>query len=291
MKEEVQKLIDQLKELIQKEGIDPEEVVRQLVPRPEPEEMEIDPERIAAEEGEAQSYFFGEEVKFKPESFEPYLDQIKRCARFGLRPHVLLPKRFEEGATYPGWRVRLERWIYSKVEEGSLPPGTLNLSPLGDRPALVMVDPRMKPNYQGGKQMYRDDELIGGILEELRRNGVIPYRRYIDPKSRYAISWIELHQFVLPEIARAMGVRRDRIRLPRLVEFNFLSNCFYPQWYQGNTWEWFEDRVRSPIGEECLFGGKFSFAAMATSVYTNWAEARSDRIGFRPIVILGELPG
>ena len=52
MKEEVQKLIDQLKELIQKEGIDPEEVVRQLVPRPEPEEMEIDPERIAAEDVE-----------------------------------------------------------------------------------------------------------------------------------------------------------------------------------------------------------------------------------------------
>jgi hypothetical protein len=84
-------------------------------------------------------------------------------------------------------------------------------------------------------------------------------------------------------------MRRDQVRLPRIVEFCFLSNCFYPQWYQGNTWEWFEDIVQIRNNRECLFGGKFSFANMSSAVYTNWPEARSDRIGFRPMVVLGEV--
>lgn len=286
---EVREIIERFKALVREGKLDLESVVDELRPRAE---REVDLERIAAEESEAQSYFFGEEIRFAPHDFEPYLDEIQRCATFGLEVHVLLPRRFTLESGYPGWRVRLEKWVYTRIENEEMPPEAINLSPYLDEAALVVIDPRMKPNYENGRQMYQHDaSFLGEIIGRMRRNGVIPTRRYIEPGSRYAISWAEIHRFLLPEIAKALGLKRDQVRLPRLVEFSFLSNCFYPQWYQGNTWEWFEDTARFGIGEECLFGGKFSFASMSSAVYTNWPEARSDRIGFRPLILLGKLGG
>jgi len=286
---EIREIIDKLKSLLQEGKIDPETLLAEIG-EAESEVREINLEEIAAEESEAQSYFFGEEIRFAAEDFEPYSEEIRRCMPFGLEPHILLPRSFTPQSQYPGWRVRMEKWIYTRIESEEMLPEAINLSPYFDTAALVLVDTRMKPNYQNGRQMYRDDsDFLGKIIGQMRENGVIPRRGYIEKGSRYAISWTEIHRFILPELAKLLGLKRDQIRLPRLVEFCFLSDCFYPQWYQGNTWEWFEDNVRFGSREEKLFGGKFSFATMSTSVYTNWPEARSDRIGFRPLILLGKL--
>ena len=78
-------------------------------------------------------------------------------------------------------------------------------------------------------------------------------------------------------MAKLLEVQKERIRLPRFIEWNFLANIFYQEWGKTSTWEWFSDRLSTG---ECLSGGSNSLSALGWDPPDFW----STMLGFRILV-------
>ena len=63
----------------------------------------------------------------------------------------------------------------------------------------------------------------------------------IPPNSRYGVSWKEIHDHVLPELAEFFDLDSKQVRLLKGIEFNMLGNMYHPEWGQDSTEEWIED--------------------------------------------------
>lgn len=107
---------------------------------------------------------------------------------------------------------------------------------------LVAIDHTQKPNYDGGRQLYKNDA-FGNILGRLRKERKIKVSRglrHIPENSRFGISPDELTSHVLPAIAEMLEVDSNQVRLPKEIEFNVIGNRSYPEWGNTNTAEWMQ---------------------------------------------------
>ena len=242
-------------------------------------------EDIEAKEKDALENFFGRDIEVPvcPLSEK----DLKKWLNLGFEPHFLPKMQFSPERNFPGWHERPQAIFYEKIQQGKISKTAINLCG-----RWILIDNRPKPrkkvpwitcsniisrgaeifsfkpqNYfkRWAKQQYKDDFL----LPVLERYGW---------KSRYACS-IEDIERIKPEIAQNFGLKKEQIRLPYFVEYNFLSNLFYPEWRETDTWEWLEDK----FGQDChLCSGANSCSIIGWDPVSFW----STILGFRLVVVL-----
>jgi hypothetical protein len=257
---------------------------------------------ILKHEGQSHRDFFGQE--FNLPDFEKTLNKygqkkIREWQRLGLEPHFLPEVFLAPNDSYTNWKVRLEKWYHDKSAEGKI-LRSINGSLVADKEAfkiegiVVLIDTRLKPAYEDGKQVYENDNLLGPIIEELRREGTIAAYEYGSQSSRFGLSSNEWEGYVKPVLAETLGLRPNQIRLERAIEANIIPQL-YPHMSRKddsrtNTWIWYEEYLGS--GNRRLHGGVTGHGAptLLAFVCCRWPGDSPDRHwqcrSLRPLALL-----
>lgn len=218
--------------------------------------------------------------------------RIKGWQALGLEPHFLPRITMVADAELPGWKIKPEKWFWDQVAAGKIlrsRGGKLE----ADENALqlegitVLVDTRLKPAYENGKQMYENDNLLGPIIEGLRKKGKIAAYQGGPQPSRFGVSPNEWEEHVKPAYAKMIGLELQQVRLERAIEANTI-----PQMYRGmprkddgntNTRVWYEECFGG-YGYR-LFGGHSDRGGLA-HVGCDPSDYHWSDDSFRPLAVL-----
>lgn len=255
-------------------------------------------ESILAKECEAHRNFFGQ--KFDLTSFRAVLEKhgpqaISRWQNLGLEPHFLPVVAITQDANFPGWKVKPRDWYYEQVVGGKIlrrqPDGTL----VSDKEAFrlegitVLIDTQLKPQYRDGKQMFQKDNLLGSIIERLRRDGKIARYEYGPKSSRFGVSAEEWEEHIKSALAEFFSVEVTRVRLERAIEANVIPQLYphTPRQRDGetNTWVWYEEYFGDASHRLC---GGSSYHGGLSGVRYDWIDHRWESRALRPLVVLGD---
>lgn len=250
-------------------------------PGPKDQVQETSPkqdEGLVGQRSEAWETLRKQELELPPE-VKSVLERAKARGINSLEAYFLSEITLEEGVDYPGWNVKPASWYWEHIRDGKLDSDAPEL-----KGVWVLIDLTRKPDCtEDGKQVY-DNDPFGNILAQLRRDKKIEVPStygHVPQNSRFAISWDELNQHVLPAIAETLGVKPEQVRLPRAIEFNVIGNLFHPEWGRTNTCEWFEDNFGY---QSRLNGGMSELGGLSDADY-DWSVYRFDSTGFRPLVV------
>lgn len=238
--------------------------------------------------------FFGRE--FDLTEFEKILrkhgrKKVKMWQNLGMEPHFLPKVSMMPGDDYPGWKVKPEEWFYKKLVEGKIflnNTGQLAKVTASELEGItVLADTRLKPQYENGKQMYSNDNLLGLIIEQLRRDGKIARYEYGPQSSRFGISADEWENHIKPIFALKFGLEITQVRFEKTIEANVIPQLYpyLPRKDDGstNTWVWYEE----------YFGGRGFRLSGGRSVDGGLADVRCRPADFhwlsksvRPLAVL-----
>ncbi len=244
--------------------------------RMRPETMEF--RELLDRETESLRNFFGYDIEVPSLPEEVTAERYEKWKEMGFELHYLPAEEMKKDRELPGWKKKPGDWFYGKIKDKEVDADSATLPA-----AWILTDTREKPNYQDGKQMYKDD-VLGETLEDLRKKKVIT--AFEVKGSRFKISWDELHKpEVKKAIAEALDVPEEYLRLPRAIEWNYLGNAHHPTWGDTDTWEWFEDSYQKGAGR--LVGGSSRSGGLS---YVDWTDpgVRGDSLGFRPQVVFSQ---
>ena len=249
-------------------------------------------EKILNAERQAHLNFFGKE--FDLAEFEKVLREYGRkkvqfWKHLGLEPHFLPKVSMMAGDDYPGWKIKPEEWFYKTQLAGNLLRdinGELKKVITVELEGItVLIDTRLKPAYNNGKQMWLNDNLLGPIIKRLRQNEKIS--DYNPKDSRFCVSASEWEKEIRPALATKLGLKNNQIRLETTPERNSISQIYkhMPRKDDHNTntsvWteEFCEDRGNRLIGGSSGFGG-------LAGVRWDGSGGRWSRRSFRPLAVL-----
>lgn len=154
-----------------------------------------------------------------------------------------------------------------------------------------LIETVVRPDYTDGTQMYYsnpDEDPLAGILEKGRtgqqkRIAVPDWARHVPTKSRFAVSWDEVHNFVAPEVVNTTPHLKEQVtksgivfRVPTKSDFQSAGKD-YPHLGGANTWEWLYDKARFHGGR--LIGGDRDDGGLG-AVYGWPPGAHGDDLGF-----------
>lgn len=254
---------------------------------------------ILIKEQKAHQDFFGQ--MFDLTGFQVILEKydfgtIDFWKRLDLEPHFLPAITMSSGADFPGWKVKPCPWYYQQVAEGKVlrrqPEGSL----VPDREAFklagitVLVDMRVKPQYEAGRQMFKDDNLLGPIILALRKARTIVGYGHGPQSSRFGISPTEWENCVKPfktVLAEFLEVEISEVRLERIIEANVIPQL-YPDSRQKdqetNTAVWYEEYW---WGDSHRFHGGASAFGGLSFVSCHPVDSRWRSLAVRSLIVLG----
>jgi hypothetical protein len=213
-------------------------------------------------------------------------EDLEKFKKLGFDLHFLPSLEISEEKKFSSWLEPPKSNFYQLIKKGKL---SLSSSSLTGR--WVLIEGRHKPvrvypwlakddvivflmnlfgvNFYNiskkfDKQQYENDFL----LEILKKNGF---------SSRFSLSWRQIDENIKPAAAEFLQVDKEKMRLPYFIEWNFLSNLFYPQWGKTSTWEWFQDRFKTG---ECLAGGAGDLSSIGWDPPDYWSAI----LGFRFLI-------
>jgi hypothetical protein len=250
-------------------------------------------EAIKREE-EAHLNFFGR--KFSLSSFKEKLkkydiNQIKEWQNIGLEPHFLPRTLMMADNNYPGWKVKPEQWFYNQVIDGKLfrniKGGLKRILTIGLDGDTVLIDTRLKPEYNDGKQMWNNDNLLGQIITSLRSSGDIDKYEHVPQSSRFGVSSNEWEKSIKPAVAIKLGLNIEQIRLETTVERNAIPQIYSHMPRKGDgltsTWVWVEEYFEGS-GHRLLGGYSGKDGLMYVFRYGVGHHWRNG--SFRPLVVV-----
>ncbi len=244
--------------------------------RMRPEALEF--RELVERETESLRNFFGYDVEVPSLPDEVTPERYEKWKEMGFELHYLPAEEMKKERDLPGWKKKPGDWFYGKLKDKEVDTDSATLPA-----AWVLADTREKPQYQDGKQIYKDD-VLAETLEDLRKKKVLT--DFEVKGSRFRISWDELHKpEVKKAIAEALDVPEESLRLPRAIEWNYLGNAYHPQWGETDAWEWFEDSLEKGAGR--LDGG-YSRGGGLSGVSWGAPSGRSGGLGFRPLVVFSQ---
>ncbi len=251
---------------------------------------------LTTKERTAHLAFFGTE--FDLSEFESTLlkygeKKIQAWSDLLLEPHFLPRVEMDRKAEFPGWLVRPDNHSYNVVYQGKvLRQIDGKLQP--DKNAhwlsgnTVLIDTRLKPNYESGRQMYENDYL-GPFLAELREAGKISRYDYGDQSSRFGVSADEWEEQVKPVLSKDKRFEfgQDQWRFERAIEANVIPQIYLHMSRKNNgytsTWSWYEEyfggRSDRVIGGHSVCGGLSVF-------YWIWSGNHWGYQAFCPLAVL-----
>lgn len=282
--------VDLIVGLVDQLGVNKEVLKSQLVPY-EGQEWIRD---MVGEENIAHSNFFGrvfDLTLYRDTLAKLGPKKVAEWEKLGLRVHFLPDVIFTQESTFPGWKVKPEKWYWDSLAESKLfccnADGkliTVNKANLGG--IIVLVDTRKKPSYKEGEQMFTNDKLfLGQLIADLRKEGKIARYEYGPQTSRFGVSADEWQDYIQPALVEK--ITEVSWRLETVIEMNVIPQLYryMPRKDDGqtNTWVWLEEFFED--GQYRLYGGYSDFGGLS---YVNWYYADfhwSDR-SFRPLGVL-----
>ena len=248
-------------------------------------------------ETERQSHlaFFGKE--FDLSAFQKTLEKhgeqkIKEWATLLLEPHFLPKIAMDRKAEFPGWQVRPDNHAYEVVYQGKVLRKT-NGQIVPDKKAhwllgeTVLIDIRLKPAYQDGKQMWSDDIFLRPIIGRIRTQEVIPRIDYGPWESRFGVSADEWENHVKPALAQDQRFTGLSWRLERAIEGNIIPQLYSDMPRKDNgqtdTWVWYEEYFGGASAR--LGGGRSVYGGLADFGWS-WSGRRWHGGSFCPLAVL-----
>jgi len=188
-----------------------------------------------------------------------------------LEVHYLPQVTFTEVSDFKGWRDKPIELFWQALKEGDLyrmsTAGELvRISEVGLGGIVALIDTRIKPHFQNGKQMFANDsKFMGGIIERLRESGKLaPYGYGLQP-SRFGISSLEWQEYLRPAVAEFLGLEAAMVRLETTIEANVIPQLYphMPRSMDGgtNTWCWYEEYFNGT--NDHLLGGRYESGGLA----------------------------
>jgi hypothetical protein len=248
---------------------------------------------ILVREQTAHLTFFGQEYdlsELEKKLREYGRKQVKRWASLGLEPHFLPQVSMMPGDNYSGWKIKPGEFYYRSLVEGKLfrnQNGNLvKVTNIGLEGVSVLIDTRLKPAYDNGRQMWEKDNLLGSVIQSLRKQGKI--QDYTDgPRnSRFGVSANELGE-IYRALAPRIGLVPDQFRSELAIEGNAIPQIYshMPRKNDGetNTWVWYEEFFGGRVRR--LSGGNSDNGGLAR-VYWDHAALHWGYKSFRPLVVL-----
>ncbi|HWQ99944.1 MAG TPA: AAA family ATPase [Candidatus Methylomirabilis sp.] len=221
--------------------------------------------------------FFGKDFDVPPLPEGIDAERIKKWEELKFELRYLPSITLEESDTYPGWEKKPDKGInlfsilqqIKQLPENRANPHLKGLSPNQLPGSWVLKDTREKPNFDDGKQKYKDDGVIEGVLQKLghgQRSNIDP-NAFDDPKLWKA----------LQKALKCEDIPGATVRLPRVIEANVMGQG--PDFDKTTTWEWCEEHYGS--GGRLLSGSSGSGGA----AYVGARAEAADYVGFRPLVV------
>lgn len=234
-------------------------------------------DRLVQNENDAHRTFFGQ--TFDLDQFRATLEhfgeeRVGQWADLGLQPHFLPKLALTQGSKFRGWKIKPEEWFWQQVAAGTIKrrnaTGDLEVvKEVGFDGDTVLIDTRCKPAYDGGRQMFANDLLLGTLIETLRDKGKIARYEYGEQSSRFGVSSLEWDTHVRPALETLPVFENVAFRLEMAIE----ANCV-PQIYkrmprkkdgQTDTWVWYEEFVEGESHR--LDGGHSGYGGLARVRY------------------------
>ncbi len=247
-----------------------------------PDVREFHPEfrELINREQEALKTFFGKEIEVPPLPPEVTPEKYKEWKEKGFELHYLPPTSLSETGpdgkkkwkNLPGWTKKPKKG--PEEIHSDLPGGWL------------LFDMRKKPNYQGGKQMYPNDGVIGNALKTLRLGTPHLLRddRVPKPNSRFGMRGADFDKIeVQTALAASLGINVKELDLPYAIENSLLMHMHMPEWGDTNVYEFFKDKTADGAGR---FVGGLSNEGGLSDVIGLHAGFQTEGIGFRPVARL-----
>lgn len=211
---------------------------------------------------------------------------VARWQTLGLEPHFL-PKEIISVTPSSTW----ENWYSRQVEKGKilrlqsnkelLPVKKLKFGGIG-----VLIDIRARPFYQDGKQMFKNDNLLGPVIKELRQKREISQHKKVPRSSRFGALGKDWQDKIRPNLAKFLNVRTEQVRLETVPEkmaiFRLYSHL--PRSEDGNkdTWEWCEEFFEDTSQRLCVGTSEQD----VTCVMPESIDIPDVRTAFRPLIVL-----
>src|SRR3989344_6020734 len=250
-------------------------VEKGLIPKSEERDYKDFSDLINRERNKLREFFgYDIEVPNLPDEITP--EKCEQWKELGFELHYLPDEDLTKGRDLPGWKKKPGELFFNQISDGKLFPDSTKLAG-----SWVLIDSRAKPQYDNGEQSYENDDQIGDALGKLRQQGLI--ENYKETDSRFNISWDELNKTEVKEaLAKILDIDPQNLRLPRVIEWNYLGNAFYERWGETSTWEWFEDEYDK--GQRRLLGGISDYGGLSG---VDWGApgGRDFNLGFRPLVV------
>lgn len=183
---------------------------------------------IISAEHKALHDFFGQEFDlsaFAKKLKEIGSEKIAWWKKNLFEVHYLPPFVFQQGVKLPSMEAAIPDNYYKYLSDGHVFRDDVNgeLAKITDarlEGSVILIDTRLKPAYNGGKQMWKKDGLVGGAVKKLRKNGKID--DYDPQNSRFNVSADEISE-ISKVVAIALKVdacrpetTTERIIIPQL---------------------------------------------------------------------------
>jgi len=253
-------------------------------------------DRLVQAENDAHSAFFGQTFDLAPfrVTLECYgEDRVSQWAKLGLEPHFLPKWQFLADAKVRGWKVKPEAWFWQQVANGNIrrrnAAGKLEVvTEVGLDGITVLIDTHCKPRYDGGRQMFANDEaFMGAMIESLRSEGKLAHYDSGPQSSRFGISSLEWDEQICPALEARPEFKGVTFRLELAIEANTI-----PQIYkrmrrrkdgQTDTRVWYEEFFEDASYR--LNGGRSDGGGLARVDYYGAASTWRHR-AVRPVGVL-----
>ncbi len=244
--------------------------LRELLLRPADTSSWVD--KIVAAENKSHRAFFGQTFDLSPfrAVLEKYGEErVRVWAGLGLEPHYLPKCLFQPDSKFRGWKIKPNNWFWGQVTAGNIKRrnatgGLETVTEVGFDEISVLIDTRGKPEYDGGSQMFDDDEtFLGGLIKNLRSNDKIAHYDYGPQQgSRFGVSSLEWDSGTRPALESRQEFAGVSWRLELAIEANTIPQIYkrLPRRKDGqtNTLVWYEEffgALAGRLGGGCAYSG------------------------------------
>lgn len=247
-------------------------------------------------ETERQSYFdfFGQ--TFDLSEFEKTLktygqEEVTEWRKMLLEPHFLPLVIMSRDIDFPGWKVKPNQWFYERAGDCQILRNINGVIGLDKEPyalggSTVLLDTRLKPRYKKVNSQWWDGDILGPIIEDLRKQEKI--KDFNPQPSRFNVSADEWEKVIKPVLAQKLGLKQEQVRLERAIEANVIPQLFphMPRKDDGqtDTAVWYEEYFGNGYR---LDGGNSTFGGLADVNY-GCSDGRWYAKSIRPLGVLEE---